>query len=186
MMIRYLIMTVLVISSAGCVGISIDHTVSESVHSPVPLTVPKILFSDHQERDRWACEAAYGTKEPLTKKEFISAWGEPREKQLTSKGEIWIYSETDRWCGLFVYVIVPIPLILPVCETYDKVYFENGVAVSSESHRFVGYAFYLSPPGPAFARPGRVNERDKLVAIGEGGYDNACSKAYIKHLQPKK
>ena len=184
-MIRYLLMTMLVISTAGCAGISIHHTETVSVQNPVPLSSSTFFFSEDKGANRWACEAVYGSTEALTKKEFISAWGEPQEKQITSKGETWIYSESNRWCGLVVYVIVPIPLMLPICETYDKVYFEHGVAVSSDSHRYVGYAFVLTITGPGLASPGGVHDRHPMVGAGSAGYSNACSKEHLKPLKHK-
>jgi hypothetical protein len=61
--------------------------------------------------------------------------------------------------------IIPIPLVLPVCETFDNVYFEGDVAVSTKSRRFTqstaGVVFHPSAlffPVPVSIRPGKVTE----------------------------
>src|SRR5262249_52783075 len=96
--------------------------------------------------DRWACQQSQDPERRLKKDDFVSAWGEPKEKVTTAKGETWIYLDSWRWCGVWVSFIVPAPLLLPVCETYDRVEFEGEVAVRSQSRRVDGYgmgvAFY--------------------------------------------
>lgn len=168
---------------SGCIGFSLDTTETVEVKNPVPLY-------DHQAdadwggSHRWACESESASFSPLTKNFFLAAWGEPREKIISANGETWLYDESGRWCGLWVGVIVPIPLLLPVCDTYDSVYFEEGVAVSAKSRRFTRStagvifhpaAFFL--PVPFATRPGKVTENKATIRTfpdPKSPQENAC------------
>lgn len=58
-------------------------------------------------------------------------WGEPREKLALNDGrETWIYGHDLRWSGVMLYLLLPIPLLVPVGRETTSVDFENGQAVS--------------------------------------------------------
>ena len=59
---------------------------------------------------------------PSSQKRFREDWGEPSEIITVSESEeTWVYKST-LWCGLF-------PLILPVCEGFDRVDFRDNTAI---------------------------------------------------------
>src|SRR5215467_6576868 len=125
MILRVLPCVAAAVLCSGCFGFLVDKPFTTEIQHPMPNKAPNLPPG----RDRWAVES-YPTS-PLTKDHFLAAWGVPREKLTTPKGETWIYAENARWCGLWVAFVVPIPLLLPVCETYDRVAFEGDAAVRS-------------------------------------------------------
>jgi hypothetical protein len=161
---NFLLSPLITIMCTGCLGYSLDTPETVEVENPIPL-------SDHQfEADwgvpsRWACESQSASFSPLSKDYFLNAWGEPKQKIISVNGETWVYEESGRWCGLWLGYVIPIPLVLPVCETFDNVYFEGEVAVSAKSRRFTqstaGVVFHPSAlffPVPVSVRPGKVTE----------------------------
>jgi hypothetical protein len=167
MIIRPLMLVALATSCAGCAGFAINLPQTHEIKNPVPFR-EKQIFGDKDDFDRWACQPDFWSSTPLTKSDFLQAWGAPREKVIAPKGETWIYAESNRWCGLWLVVILPVPLVLPVCDTYDKVSFEGELAVSSVSHRipWFGMGAVFIPPiaaGAAMSRPGRVTENSAQV-----------------------
>jgi len=129
---------------------------------------------------RWACESLDGPAKPLTKKEFLEAWGEPDEKISTETGETWIYQENGKWCGVW---ILPIPLMLPVCKTRDEVIFEGDVAVRSNSRRLTRSvaALVVVPmapvPVPLVNRSGKKTDGVDTIRLFDGdgaGEDTGC------------
>lgn len=150
---------------AGCLGYSLDTPVTVEVRKPIPLTGEE--YGDNWgSPNRWACESQSAAYSPLSKADFLEAWGEPEERIISADGETWIYEESGRWCGLWLGAIIPVPLVLPACETFDYVYFEGEIAVSTHSRRFTrstaGVILFLPQTGfipvPVSVRPGKVTE----------------------------
>ena len=46
-----------------------------------------------------------------------------------SDGTLIVESETN-WCGLTVWAIIPIPMLLPVCKSYTEVTFSNNLPLT--------------------------------------------------------
>lgn len=172
MLVRPLLLAALATASAGCVGFSVEIPSTQEIQNPVPLKVKEGAIGGGDALVRWACQSESGPSVPLTKNHFLNVWGAPAEKVATARGETWIYAESNRWCGLWVFVILPVPVVLPVCDTFDKVSFEGDAAVSSVSRRFRGLLLGIGahPYGlfPFMARPGRVTENKPQVHVGPG------------------
>lgn len=162
---RALLMVVAAASCAGCFGFLVDKPYTTDIRNPVPSKAsgegPLYLLSRKQ---RWACERS---SERYSKEQFLNAWGQPREKVPTPQGETWIYEDSRRWCGIWVSFIVPVPLLLPICETFDHVEFEGELAVRSKSRRADGYGigltFYMFAPIPLMVTPARATEGNPMV-----------------------
>jgi hypothetical protein len=63
-------------------------------------------------------------------------------------------------------VILPLPMLLPVCETFDHVRFEDELAVGSVSRRMDGFAFGMGLfplPFVAVFRPAYATESQPRV-----------------------
>jgi len=56
-----------------------------------------------------------------------------------------IYDREARWCGLTLWAVVPIPLMLPVCHSYSEVTFSNDKPIKRVDH-YVGGSGYLCGP----------------------------------------
>lgn len=109
----------------------------------------------------WSIKYNFGNwpTRPSTKQEFLKDWGEPDRITVTfdkkkfegdSKGaditittfestETWIYNR-HLWCGIIPAFIIPIPLILPVCDGFDELVFQGGEAIylNTKRSRFSG------------------------------------------------
>ena len=60
-----------------------------------------------------------------SKQDFLSGRGHPDEIiTINSVEEVWVY-EKSIWCGLVVAYIIPVPLVLPVCDGVDRITFEG-------------------------------------------------------------
>jgi hypothetical protein len=167
--VRLLLLLALVTACAGCVGFSLEIPSTHEVRNPVPTKAQEGSFGAGDKLVRWACQSASEPSVPLTKSHFRDMWGEPGEKLATAKGESWIYAEGHRWCGLWAFVVLPVPALLPMCDTYDKVSFEGDVAVSSSSRRFRGLTMGVGAHPYGFfafmSRPGRVTESKPQVFV---------------------
>jgi len=161
--------------SAGCLGYSLDKPETVEVEYPAP---PSDIRDAPSRR---TCESQSESISPLSKGYFLNAWGEPKERVTSINGETWVYEENGRWCGLWLgLIIIPIPLVLPVCETFDNVYFEGDVAVSIKSRRFTrstaGVFFdprFLFFPVPVSARTVKENE-NRSWPVPESPQENTC------------
>ena len=113
-----LVGTYIVILLTGCVNIfgyksySVINCESEDIY-----TLWRIIDPDKKLR---------GDKKtsPPTKEDVIKARGEPDEVKSYENEEEWTY-ENSLWCGSLISVY---PLMLPVCDGYDRIYFRDGTA----------------------------------------------------------
>lgn len=64
-----------------------------------------------------------------SKNDFILYRGHPDKIIILSENmETWTYNEKV-WCGYAPIFFVAAPLVLPVCDGYNRITFENGTAV---------------------------------------------------------
>jgi hypothetical protein len=112
----------------GCVGLVVSTPAELEVKHPG--AHKSGLFG--QSPARWACERpARG----VTKSDFVRVWGRPERIVATAAGETWTYGEDARWCGAYLLLLVPVPLMLPVCRTFDEVDFVGETALRSRTRR---------------------------------------------------
>lgn len=91
------------------------------------------------------------------KEEFLKDWGKPDEIISTSENEeAWIYNR-KLWCGVIPVFLLPVPLILPVCDGFDRIEFQGNEAKSLHTRRIVMSGLVLIGPWG-----------------GAGGADPAC------------
>lgn len=57
-----------------------------------------------------------------------------------------IYNKEIEWCGLTIWAIIPIPLLLPVCRSQTEVNFKHGRPTSSSQKSVQGTGFLCGPP----------------------------------------
>jgi hypothetical protein len=101
---------------------------------------------------------------PLTKGDFLRDFGKPDEiVSLSADKEMWVYNRSE-FCGVIPIYIVPVPLVLPVCNEFDHVTFENDTAVHIHFRRVNGVGF-MSP--------------------GFIGKSNKCPADYISSISPE-
>jgi len=159
--------SILVIICASLVSFTLSGCFGLAVNSPVecknetPYTgVHDIFGQTAANRERLSETAANmldsigmlgQTPKASTKADFLKSWGEPDKIISTSENqETWIY-ERLLWCGVIPMVIIPIPLVLPVCDGFDKIYFVGNEAklLHTRHSSTGGFFIMMSPAGGA-------------------------------------
>ena len=83
----------------------------------------------------------------VTKAEYITAWGKPDTINNVSEGvEEWIYKRR-LWCGVMPVFFIPLPLLLPVCEGYERLEFQKEKAKRLQIRRIVVKSYMVAAPG---------------------------------------
>ena len=121
MTIRVVPMILLVLISSGCFGGVATYPVECEFDYP-------IKNYTYTKKDWAPCHGAEVIN--FSKTDFFSNWGEPDEiEQISANKEIWIYKQSGEYCGIVPAVGVPIPLMFPSCEVFDRITFENDLAI---------------------------------------------------------
>ena len=130
--------SLLAITQSGCFG-WIVNTPGECKNE-IPTTDIHDIF--------WRSSSA-GTKEG-----FLKDWGNPDEIISPSENEeTWIYNR-KLWCGVIpILIVVPVPLILPVCDGFDRIEFHGNQSKNLHSRHIVQSGFYLGPHGGGVTDP---------------------------------
>lgn len=81
-------------------------------------------------------------------------WGQPSHiKQVTrpTEGELWTYNFDHKWCGVIPYIVIPIPLLLPVGRDRVVFHIQAGRVASADVTTIGGYQAVagLGPEGPS-------------------------------------
>jgi len=138
------------LTQSGCIGLIVNktgecknETPSTHIHDIFWGPPPQFklsLFSDH-------VVPKVQTPKRSTKAEFLKDWGKPDEIISTSENaETWIYKR-KLWCGAIpIFLILPIPLILPVCDGFDRIEFKENEAVRLHTRSIVYSG--IGPTGP--------------------------------------
>jgi hypothetical protein len=89
-----------------------------------------------------------------TKAEFLKEWGKPVKIIATSENEeTWIY-ERHLWCGAVpIIFLLPVPLLLPVCDGFDRIEFQGNEAKRLHTRRILWAGIILLPPTPLAGDP---------------------------------
>ena len=84
------------------------------------------------------------TAKESTKAEFLKDWGKPDEIVATAENEeTWIYKK-NRWCGVVpFFFLLPAPLVLPVCDGFDRITFQGNEATNLHTRRIVTSGFVV-------------------------------------------
>ena len=89
------------------------------------------------------------SKTPSTKEDVREFFGESDEIITISESkEAWIYKK-DIWCGVIPVFILPMPIIFPLCNGFDRIDFRGNEAMSLHSKKEygIGFSFGLTPYG---------------------------------------
>ncbi len=85
-----------------------------------------------------------------TKADFLKNWGKPETIISTSeKTETWIYKR-HLWCGMLPAFVIALPLMLPVCDGFEKIDFDGNYAKSLDIRRTLKEGTFLSVNGGYF------------------------------------
>jgi hypothetical protein len=79
----------------------------------------------------------------LTKTEFLKDWGRPDRIDVTSENmETWTYNR-HLWCGIMPVFLLPVPLLLPVCDGFDRIEFQGDTAERMHIRRILSSGVVL-------------------------------------------
>ena len=112
----------------GCVGISVSTAKTERFQNPrlAEEACPRGLRSI----------VPSGTNAPIYTTGWLeSHWGKPttiREAPTPETGEIWTYSFGLNWNGTILFVLIPIPLELPIGRERVEVLVRSGEVISGK------------------------------------------------------
>ena len=98
-----------------------------------------------------------------TKEDFLKEWGPPKSILSTSENketgfyetrlspttenrETWVY-ESRLWCGFGPIILVPIPLLLPVCDGFERIEFQGNDAKNLHIRRILSMGGIIFPLG---------------------------------------
>ena len=136
---------------SGCIGLAV--VVPDECKNETPFTgIHDIYWKPPSPKK----ELAFGmviqevpTPKASTKAEFLNDWGNPDEIITASENEeTWIYNKT-LWCGLVPVLFVPVPLLLPVCNGFDRIEFQGQNAIRLHTRRIVIHGTVIAVSGGA-------------------------------------
>jgi len=117
-LIQIICCSLLVALLSGCIGLFVSHSEECTFQPP---TLKKYDSSREPVIEEWHKEL------------FISEWGMPNEFLTSDKSEeVWVYKRRQ-WCGIEPVIILPIPLMLPLCTGYDQITFQGDKAISRQA-----------------------------------------------------
>jgi len=154
--------SVAALTVSGCAGLLVNAPQECESETPYPGVHDRNLFKvDRRKFSETASEVfdTFGLLAPeprcATKDEFLKEWGKP-DKIITTSGteETWIY-EKHLWCGVCPVFLLPLPLVLPVCDGFDKIEFKDGAATRLHTRRnsITGLLIFFYPFAGAAAVP---------------------------------
>jgi hypothetical protein len=107
---------------SGCVGY---------VHvTPTECSADLPIVDYIYEKDKWGpINRNIMTSTTLPDKDdFIKEWGEPDETIKVSDDETTLVYKRKIWCGSVPAYIIPVPLVLPTCDGFDRITFKGDTA----------------------------------------------------------
>lgn len=115
----------LALSCSGCVGLVVHGNEQHRAENPI-LSL---------ERARYLGADGVPPIFPVpTKSQVLAAWGQPDRVETFGIGrERWIYRAGIRWNGLVVFLLIPIPLLVPVGSDHLALEFAGDALVAAET-----------------------------------------------------
>lgn len=125
---------------SGCIGFAVEYPVECGVDLPInrsyDVTSDSWVSWGEKESERY--KDLYFLSE---KDDFLNKWGQPDEVVRLSEDEEILVYKSDVWCGVMPAWGVAVPLVLPVCEGFDRVKFKDGRAVHVDFRKEGGSGF---------------------------------------------
>ncbi|UOE35007.1 hypothetical protein MTP16_04990 [Hymenobacter monticola] len=111
-----LLLAGLLLLQSSCIGISVvAGRKPEEISKTIGPSIGKRGFSD-------------GGK---TTHDALTMWGEPRRKVVEDTREYWLYRSEDlTWRGAEIFVIIPLPLLIPVGHKRIVLEFDHNQLIS--------------------------------------------------------
>jgi hypothetical protein len=107
------------------------------------------------------------------KAEYLKESGAPASTRTVSVDrEIWVY-EDSVWCGMITCLGICVPLMLPVCDGFERVYFKGDRAERVHTRRSLGHGFAAGPlillgvPPLAVSDPACIRRLARTGSLGQ-------------------
>lgn len=111
-------------AQSGCFGLYVH--LPKECENEIPRTDIHDIF--------WLRTSSHKTS---SKEEFLKEWGKPDEIIANSPNdETWIYRR-KLWCGATPVFMLPLPLLLPVCDGFDRIEFKGSESTRLHTRRMV-------------------------------------------------
>jgi hypothetical protein len=137
---QFVILIIMSISLSGCIGAIVAHP-GECKNETPNINIHNVF---------WNVKRLENTRHS-TKAEFLKAWGKPDRIEKTADGlEIWIYNR-KLWCGVIPFFIAPAPFVLPVCDGFDRIEFEEDSSVALHTRHTLWEGGFIVLLGGFFA-----------------------------------
>jgi len=81
----------------------------------------------------------------ITRDDILAKWGKPKRKYTENDREYWAYNHSLAWRGAVVWIIVPIPLLVPAGFNETVVEFDGNNATRWWNERGAGGKFECAP-----------------------------------------
>jgi len=113
------------VTMSGCAGVIVSSPSTTNYKNPTLSHYLENTDSDHTRTVEHSDEAVSYDMNQVKK-----YWGEPSNSKHNSEYDIWLYKHPNEWCGVVPFLVIPIPLVLPVCEHSYEVKFKNNLVES--------------------------------------------------------
>jgi uncharacterized protein YceK len=106
-----------------------------------PITSARDIFWSMDEIPK-----VYKTPIVYNKADFLEEWGKPNIiNSKTENTETWLY-QRKLWCGFVPILILPVPLLLPVCDGFERIEFQGNDAKNLHIRRLGAWVYLFFPP----------------------------------------
>ena len=147
------------ITQSGCIGLMVNTTAECKNESP-RIDIHDFNWSKLDQR-------------VPTKELFLNYWGKPDEIISTSENEeTWIYNR-KLWCGVMPAFFLLVPLILPVCDGFDRLEFHGTEAKNLHTKHIVMSGLLVGAGG---AMVGGIGPTCRLPLPPNNGVDSDATK----------
>ena len=125
---------IVAITQSGCIGLIVNAPAE--CKNETPFTgVHDIFWTTPHSKE--------ASPKGSTKAEFLKDWGKPDEVISASENEeTWIYHR-KLWCGVIPVFLLPVPLILPACDGFDRIEFQGNEAKRLHTRHMAMAGFVL-------------------------------------------
>ena len=135
---------------SGCVGVS---TISEG--RKYNYSTPRVYQSIGEITSRQISSLNKGSPvyTPIKAKKLVEIWGEPDSIEFidVKNGEIlerWTYNRSVGWSGVVVWLVIPIPLLIPVGYRSTIMTIQDGNVIRGEYFSGMSNSTFLYGGGP--------------------------------------
>ncbi|MFZ2950966.1 MAG: hypothetical protein WA003_15940 [Desulfuromonadaceae bacterium] len=124
--------TTLASTLSGCIGLHVFAPMECKNESPTTTI-------------NWSSQSNSLPQAGSNKTDFLKYRGKPDEIiSVSDNEEIWVYKKT-LWCGIMPIFILPVPLVLPLCDGFDRIEFRGNEGVRLHTRRIVDRGFVIGP-----------------------------------------